>query len=285
MKDELGDRMKAYERIDTDRRYTPDQPLVVRLDGRTFSTFTRGMDKPFDRRMTQVMQDVAAHMVEKTHAKIGYTQSDEITLLYPAYSDAVIQAVGTPQPIFGGRLFKIMSVLSGMASSRFVLGALEHWPEHVRKAVPHFDCRVFSVPNEVEAVNALIWRENDASRNAVQAIAQATFSHRECQHKSTSELEGMLFENNIRVSDYPMANRYGTYFARRTFRNIITAEDLDDATDSAKKYMHVGQMIQRTRVVDLELSPLVRRQDRVELIFGPKPSFTDQNPEPAVRVV
>lgn len=273
MNDELGDRMKAYEKVETDRKIDPDLPLVVRLDGRTFSTFTRGMDKPFDRRMTQVMQDVAAYLVEKTHAVIGYTQSDEITLIFRGdhankrpWEEG--EKLRSSQPIFGGKMFKLMSVFAGMASSRFVLGAMEHWPEHIRKSVPHFDCRVFSVPSEVEAVNALIWRENDASRNAVQAIAQATFSHRECQNKSTAQLEGMLFENGIRVSDYPMANRYGTYFARRQFRQTITQEYLDEAPESARKHMHVGQLMIRTRVVDLELSPLVRRQDRVELIFG-----------------
>lgn len=274
MNDELGDRMKAYERVETSRKYTPNEPIVVRLDGRAFSTFTRGMDKPFDRKMTQVMQDVTAHLVEKTHAVIGYTQSDEITLLFRGYSNGVIQPVGATQPIFGGKLFKLHSVFASMATSKFVLAAMEHWPDKVKRIVPNFDCRVFSVPNEVEAVNALIWRENDASRNAVQSIAQAHFSHRECQFKKTDELEGMLLEADVRVSDYPVANRYGTYFARRRFRHVLTQEDIDEASENAKNHLHVGQLIERSRVVDLELSPLVRRQDRVELIFGPPPSYT-----------
>lgn len=271
MEDALGDRMKAYERVEADRRYVPDQPMVVRLDGRAFSTFTRGMDRPFDRRMTQVMQDVTSHLVEKTHALIGYTQSDEITLLFPAYSDAAIQAPGAAQPIFGGRLFKIMSVFAGMASARFVISALEHWPEKVKQAVPHFDCRIFQVPTQVEAVNALIWRENDASRNAILAIAQSQFSHKFMQNKSTSELEGLLFEQGVRVTDYPMSNRYGTYFARRKYVQTVTEDDLDvvrATSDQKVQWMTVGQEITRTRIVDLELSPLVRREDRVDLIFG-----------------
>ena len=81
-KDDLGDRMKAYEAVETDRAFDPALPLVVRLDGRAFSTFTRGMEKPFDHTLSRIMREVTAHLVEKNHARIGYTQSDEITLLF-----------------------------------------------------------------------------------------------------------------------------------------------------------------------------------------------------------
>ena len=79
--DNLGDRMKAYEGLETGRLIAQELPLIVRLDGRAFSTFTRGMDKPFDARMSEIMRAVTAHLIEQTQALVGYTQSDEITLI------------------------------------------------------------------------------------------------------------------------------------------------------------------------------------------------------------
>jgi tRNA(His) 5'-end guanylyltransferase len=97
--DDLGDRMKAYESLETERLIDPELPLVVRLDGRAFSTFTRGMDKPFDARITEIMGAVTAHLVNQAHAIVGYTQSDEITLILESESPESV-------PIFGGRVFK-----------------------------------------------------------------------------------------------------------------------------------------------------------------------------------
>ena len=113
-KDDLGDRMKVYESLETDRLIDPEAPLVVRLDGRAFSTFTRGMHKPFDARMSDIMCAVTGHLLEQTGACVGYTQSDEITLILESE---------TPErePIFGGRVFKIVSVLAAMASAKFTL--------------------------------------------------------------------------------------------------------------------------------------------------------------------
>lgn len=155
-KDDLGDRIKAYEGLETERLIAPELPLVVRLDGRAFSTFTRGMDKPFDARMSDIMCAVTTHLIEQTQALVGYAQSDEITLILERE---------TPESelIFGGRVFKIVSVLAAVASAKFTLLAAEAWPERVERIIPSFDCRVLNVPSRVEAVNALIWREQDGA--------------------------------------------------------------------------------------------------------------------------
>lgn len=254
--DDLGDRMKAYEAVETDRAFDPALPLIVRLDGRAFSTFTRGMQKPFDFVLSGIMADVTSHLVEKNHARVGYTQSDEITLVFDRETEA-------SQPIFGGRVFKITSVLASMAAAKFAILASEAWPDRVAKIVPSFDCRAFVVPSRVEAVNVLVWRELDASRNAVQAVAQAHFSPKQLHGKSCDELEEMLAAQGVTMDRYPVSVRYGRYLARRNFEMELSAEEL---ARIPPPHQPTGPVI-RSRVVDLELAPLVRQPDRVALIF------------------
>ena len=256
-KDNLGDRMKAYESPETDRLIDPKRPLVTRLDGRAFSTFTRGMRKPFDARFSDIMRTVTAHLIEQAGARVGYTQSDEITLVFKPDTPA-------SEPIFGGRAFKITSVLASMASAKFTLLAADVWPERVERIVPSFDCRVFNVPSRMEAVNALIWREQDAARNAVQSVAQAHFSPEKIHGKSAAELVKMLEEIGVSIDAFPVALRLGRYLARRPFETTLSAEALARVPEQ----YHPSGTVMRSRVVDLELAPLAARKDRVELIFG-----------------
>jgi len=256
-KDYLGDRMKAYESLETERLIAPELPLVVRLDGRAFSTFTRGMDKPFDTRMSDIMRAVTAHLIEQTQACVGYTQSDEITLILE-------RETPESEPIFGGRVFKIVSVVASMASAKFALLAAEAWPERVERIIPSFDCRVFNVPSRVEAVNALIWREQDAARNAVQMVAQAHFNPEKLHGKPAAELVAMLAEIDVSMEAFAVANRLGRYLAKRPVETTLSAEALARIPERRRPQ---GPVI-RSRVVDLDLAPLATRKDRVELIFG-----------------
>jgi tRNA(His) guanylyltransferase len=256
-KDEFGDRMKAYEGVETDRLIAPELPLVVRLDGRAFSTFTRGMNKPFDTRLSDIMRAVTAHLIEQTQALVGYTQSDEITLILE-------RETLESELIFGGRVFKIMSVLAAMASAKFTLLAADAWPERVERIIPSFDCRVFNVPSRVEAVNALVWREQDAARNAVQMVAQANFKPGELHGKSAGELVAMLAEIGVSMEAFPVANRLGRYLAKRQVEIVLSAEALARIPERHRPQ----EPVVRCRVVDLELAPLAARKDRVELIFG-----------------
>ena len=110
-KTDLGDRMKMYESAET-KKLMPLLPVLARLDGKNFSTFTRGLKRPYDERLTKVMVEVTRHLVEVTGAKLGYTQSDEITLTwYAEHHDSQIY--------FDGRVFKMVSHLSALASVYF----------------------------------------------------------------------------------------------------------------------------------------------------------------------
>lgn len=257
-KDSLGDRMKAYEARETDRLIDPERPLVTRLDGRAFSTFTRGMNKPFDAQMSNIMRAVTTHLIEQTGARIGYTQSDEITLVFE-------RETPESEPIFGGRVFKIISVLAAVASAKFTLLAAKAWPERVARIVPSFDCRAFSVPSRAEAVNALIWREQDAARNAVQSVAQAHLPPERTHGKSAAELVAMLGDVGVSMEAFPVAHRLGRYLAKRPVEMTLSAEAVARIPEPHRPQGPVT----RFRVVDLQLVPLAARQDKVEVIFGP----------------
>ncbi len=177
------------------------------------------MTKPFDARMSDIMCAVTVHQIEQTGARVGYTQSDEITLILER--DTLEGA-----PIFGGRVFKIVSVLAAVASAKFTLLAAEAWPERVERIIPSFDCRVLNVPSRVEAVNALIWREQDAARNAVQSVAQAYFAPEKLHGKSAAELVAMLTEIGASMEAVPVANRLGRYLAKRRVETTPSAEAL-----------------------------------------------------------
>ena len=104
--DKFGDRMKMYENIEAQRAFMPGLPICVRIDGRAFHTFTRGMKRPYDEDMSNAMVETMKYLVEQTFACIGYTQSDEITLIL---SDA-------KEPLFGGRISKLTSVFAFQSS-------------------------------------------------------------------------------------------------------------------------------------------------------------------------
>ncbi len=79
MKDSMGDRMKRYERVEAERRLSSALPVVARIDGRCFSSWTNGLQRPHDARLHRLMVDTTTHLMREAGACVGYTQSDEIS--------------------------------------------------------------------------------------------------------------------------------------------------------------------------------------------------------------
>lgn len=207
--DELGDRMKAYERT-TEARLDTSLPVIARIDGRSFSTLTRGCKKPFDSRVSGAMRSAASYLVEETHAKIGYVQSDEITLLWQNTEGGSI--------IFDGRVLKLCSVLAAMASVKFDR-------EFGSERLPAFDCRVWSVPSQVEATNVLLWRALDARKNAVSSACRAHFSAKKMHKKRQSDMRDMLASVGVDFdAHYHAEDRHGVFF-----RRVTGQREIDDA--------------------------------------------------------
>ena len=263
--DPMGDRMKEFERVETSRKCDPSKPICARLDGNCFSTFTRGLARPYDERMSNIMKLVTQYLVKETHAKIGYTQSDEITLIY-FYEEG-------SQPLHGGKFHKLTSILAGKASGMFqdLLGNL--LPEKIGKH-PSFDCRVWQVPTKEEAANVVLWRWFDAKKNSIAMLAQSEFSHNVLQGKDTLVMREMLAEKGINWDTYPDFFKWGTFVQRQTFERELTTEEKGRIP---LKHQPEG-LVTRSQVVQLEMPPFIDVTNRVEVIFdGTTPSLVEKD--------
>lgn len=197
MKDDLGDRMKGqYE--DRTRYLLPRRTYtIIRLDGKAFHTYTRGLNKPFDANLFADL-DVAiiCMLPEIQGAVFAYTQSDEISILLTDFA--------TPQTSawFDGNLQKICSVSAALITAKF---NKERWQRcfgsygtvcdarmYGFNSIAYFDARVFTIPDRTEVMNYFIWRNQDCSRNSVSMVAQSLFSHKELQGKSTADMHEMI---------------------------------------------------------------------------------------------
>lgn len=214
-KDDFGNRMKAYEAVETTRKLDTTLPIYARIDGRSFSRFTRGMDRPFDARMTTAMVETTKHLVHETHARIGYTQSDEISLVWLTESQE-------SDMLFSGKLQKMASVLASMASAKFARVC----PSGFEDRIPHFDCRVFQLPTREEAANAFLWRAMDARKNAISMVAQSRFSPKKLHGKDQKAMLTMLKEIGIEFETFPESFRRGSFVRRFIVERMLTNEEL-----------------------------------------------------------
>ena len=150
MEDALGDRMKMYENAEASRRFMPMLPIMARIDGRSFSSFTRGMERPFDGTFAACMVETVRALMAETNACMGYTQSDEISL---AWHSTTLKS----QVWFDGRIAKMTSQIAAQATLHFYLAALKAMPQYAER-LPTFDARVWQVPNRAEGANVFVWR-------------------------------------------------------------------------------------------------------------------------------
>lgn len=260
--DDLGDRMKEYEARETTRAFLPMIPIYARIDGRGFSKFTKGLERPYDVRMSECMIETTAHLVDKTNAVTGYTQSDEISLCWLTESPK-------SEVFFKGKIQKMVSVLAGMTTAKFMQELAKNGLSDRLDRLPHFDCRVFQLPNKTEVANAFLWREQDAAKNAVSMAARSVYSHKELQGKSSSEMQEMLFERGINFNDYPAFFKRGTFLKRRTYDAVLTPEELSRIPEAHRPTGPVT----RSRVERLEVPTFSKVVNRTGFIFD------DENPK------
>lgn len=182
MIDRLGDLVKGFESA-WELVFNKNQPLIARLDGRAFHSFTVGMERPFDTNFIDSMVATTSYLVSETNAKIGYTQSDEITLVWEVSEEQELW--------FGGRQLKVATNLSSMATLFFFKEIMKRLPNHSHK-MPTFDARVWSVPSRSEVIDAIVWRQRDAVRNSISGLANHHFSHKHLQGKRSTEKLQML---------------------------------------------------------------------------------------------
>ena len=225
----LGDRMKNnYENI-TRYYLTRRMPVIIRVDGRSFHTFTKGFKKPFDDVLVKTMQDTMKYLCENIQGCVlGYTQSDEISLILTDYAELTTDAW------FGNNLQKMCSVSASMATLTFNkafndnivkyidnnldadCGVTKDLTEYTKILInarnkgAMFDSRVFTIPKE-EVCNYFIWRQQDSTRNSIQSVGQANFSQRELNGKSCNDIQDMLMtQKSINWNDYATTLKRGS---------------------------------------------------------------------------
>lgn len=283
MDDALGDRMKEYEGQESDRMFLPMLPVVARLDGKNFSSFTRGLARPYDERLSNLMVAVTTHLVKETSACVGYTQSDEISLAW--YS-----AEWKSQIYFDGRIQKMTSVLAATCSVAFVHLLAQFLPERDQYGdgdevaptplhkLPVFDCRVWQSPTLDEAANTFLWREKDATKNSVSMAAQEYYSHRELMGKSGREKVEMLFQKGVSWNDYPAFFKRGTFVQKKTVKSKLTVEEVDLLPEKHHARQNPDAEFDRSIFRTLDVPPFSQVTNRVGVLFRGEDPITNRPP-------
>lgn len=245
-RDDLGNRMKAFYEEIPKTRLMRRCPVVIRIDGKSFHTFTRGFKRPFDDVLIKTMQETAKYLCENIQGcQLAYTQSDEISLLLIDYQRFETSAW------FDYEIQKMVSISASMATMAFcrffianvssfickihstrdekVIAENKEYIKVLQNSIysgAMFDARVFNIPRE-EVTNYFYWRQLDASRNSIQMVGQANFSHNELQYKSCNDIQDMLMtQKGINWNDLPTYQKRGSYVVR----NKVVLES-DDVTE------------------------------------------------------
>lgn len=242
----MGDRHKAFEARETMHRLMPGLPVLVRLDGRAFHTFTRGLARPYDERLSRSMIETTKYLVDHTHASVGYTQSDEISLAFPNTDP-------DNQVMFDGRVQKLCSVLAAMATAKFNQQILANIPEKAH-LLPLFDARVYQYPTLDLAAESFVWRETDATRNSLTMAAHAYYSHKELHKAGYARKHEMLHAKGLNWNDYPDFFKKGTYVRRESTLKELTAAELARIPE---KHRPTGPVM-RSVLRELAMPPLTR---------------------------
>jgi len=264
----LGDRMKLYERVEAGRRLLPLLPICARIDGKRFSKFTAGLARPYDERLSRLMIDVTCYLVEHTAARVGYTQSDEISLLFCAETF-------DQQVFLDGRVQKMTSILASMATARFATLLGERIPERAGH-LALFDARVWNLPNRDEAANVFLWREQDAAKNSIAMAARHYYPHAALDGKDGPAMHELLFQQGVNWNDYPAFFKRGTFVQRRTSARPFSADELAALPPRHAAHRDPGLLVERSEVRPLDLPPLGRVTNRVDVLFdGAAPALAD----------
>lgn len=226
VRDDLGTRMKTFYEEIPKTKLMRRCPVAIRIDGKAFHTFTRGFNKPFDEVLIESIQKTMKYLCENIQGCVlGYTQSDEITLILIDYKKLNSSAW------FNYEVQKMCSIAASMATmafNRFFMYEYEEFNRWVNEGNPTdedrrlndiyydamckgvmFDARCFNIPKE-EVTNLIYWRQLDASRNSIQMVGQANFSHKELQNKSCNQIQDMLMEQKgINWNDLPTYQKRG----------------------------------------------------------------------------
>lgn len=236
-KDPLGDRMKQNYENRSKTYLTRRTPVIIRLDGKAFHSFTRNFQRPYDEVFHEAMNDTLLYLCKNIQGcKFGYTQSDEITLVLTDYDKLDTDAW------FGYGVQKMCSVAASMATlefnRKFRMAVQRWWEEHPYESYEKqydvylrasatgamFDARCFNIPKE-EILNCLIWRQQDATRNAIQMLGQTYFSQKNLEHMKQNQIQDMLMlEKGINFNDMAIEFKRGVCCRKELLTDSSTSK-------------------------------------------------------------
>lgn len=204
MNDSLGDRMKhQYE--NRTRYFLPRRTYtILRVDGKSFHTFTKNCDRPWDNKLVEAMNHAAIDLCKWTQGScFAYVQSDEISILLTDFAQDKTEAY------FDGNLQKIVSVSASLVTATF-----NDWYHHLHKSIQThnalFDCRAFTIPDPTEVKNYFIWRQQDATRNSISSLAQAHFSTKQLHGLSSNQMQERLHKvKGVNWNNLPTEQKRG----------------------------------------------------------------------------
>ena len=260
-RDELGTRMKEYYEQIPKVKLMRRTPVIIRIDGKAFHTFTKGFEKPFDEILIQSMQETTKYLCENIQGCVlGYTQSDEISLVLIDYQTFHTAAW------FDYEVQKMVSVAASMATMAFNRIFTKMVNDYCNKELQEkedagkrkayrkaliqgamFDARVFNIPKE-EVTNCIYWRQLDATRNSIQMVGQAMFAHKELHGKSCNDIQDMLVEQKgINWNNFPAYKKRGTCVVKEDYYIYIDEDGItkEIAPDEVEDFK--GELSVRTR--------------------------------------
>lgn len=243
-RDNLGNRMKGYE-AESKLFLEKKKPAIIRLDGKAFHTFTRKMAKPFDLYLTRAMVHAAIDVMKEVQGcKLGYVQSDEVSLLLTDYDR------DRTSGWFDYNVQKMVSVSASVMTVHFnnlIHDFVESGEMRSFYTPAYFDSRVFSLPRE-EVCNYFIWRHNDCVRNSVSSVAQSLFSAKQLHKKSKAEMLDMIADKvDGGWQSYMRTHKHGVLICKSVsgdssgFQKIENFEGFTLARDLVDDFVFVGE--------------------------------------------
>lgn len=254
-RDSLGTRMKEYYEAIPKTRLMRRTPVAIRIDGKAFHTFTKGFRKPFDTVLMTAMQDTMKYLCENIQGCVfGYTQSDEITLILIDYQKLETSAW------FDYEVQKMCSIASSMATmifnkeftrmaNNYIDNTMEAWNisddekkymNTLDKAIEKgamFDARCFNIPKE-EVCNLIYWRQQDATRNSIQMVGRAYFSHKELNNKNCDDIQEMLWSTyKVNWDKFPVSCKRGSACVKNEDNKWVVDTNMPILTGKYRKYV------------------------------------------------
>lgn len=249
MKDALSTRMKENYESRT-RFFLPRRSYtLIRVDGKAFHTYTKGLQRPFDMGLIDDMDATAVYLCKNIMgAQFAFVQSDEISIVITDFKDISTQAW------FDNNLQKMCSISASLATAKFnqlrmvrqfILEDIDArtkahvgYLEDMNLTLAMFDSRVWQIPDSTEVENYFIWRQQDTVRNSIFSVAQSLYSHKELHKKNGNEMQEMIFQKGINWNDYSPNLKRGRIIVKESY--TVLGMGVDGSVSTRSKWVVQG---------------------------------------------